>query len=244
LRENEHLKLHDAFIIPAFHGQNDKNVAACIKPVKWLNSGMSDPQVETRPGYPNPPQYREPRRRSDGVPLPKARQWRNWRQTEKLTFGERLQREIDPDQLILTPDQHKAICELKDVDAVQALLSSDFGNSKNPDLARAADVFGALVGDGISVPRIIMILRFQTIAQLMDVAADSRAIYKKANYTKEQRLEALKCAKECAHEMNKIVSQLEKLARSMDYLQELPKDDPVADLPIIQQPRGHAPELE
>lgn len=197
-------------------------------------------------GWPLKPELVQPYRGAGGVPLAKSRRKRSWRKTEVLTFGERLLDECDPEREILTLEQHKQICALQDGDAVAALLHNDFGSYKLPNLTKAAEVFGALAADGISVPRLILVLRFQTVAQLLMVIDDARKLHKDVKYTKAERLDGLKCAKEASMEMAKIVGIIEKAAIKMGYIE---KDLP-ASLPIVMPETekvpviGSAPELE
>lgn len=197
-------------------------------------------------GWPAVPELVQPFRRADGVPKGKTARKRHWRKTEILTFGERLLDECDPERTILSFEQHRKICALQDADAVAALLSSDFGNAKQPDLAKASEVFGILAAHELNVPHVILVLRFQTVAQLLDVWADARAIYKDQRYTREERLDALKCAKEAAVEKNKVVNLIERMAVKLKLVEEQDITGVVAPFPEPPKPKavGSAPELE
>lgn len=205
-------------------------------------SGMYDGIPRTGKGFPDPPRWKEPKRRADGVPLPKDQQGLNWRDTERLTFGERLLRELDPESGTLTHDQHRKICAIDNGEAISALLSADLGDAMCPDLRRAAEVFGKLEEEGLNLPDTTFALRFYALAQLMLNIEDGRQMLRGKLKAKE-RLEALRLCQQATEEFTKLVNYVQTLAIRMNRM-EVPA--PVVAEPVATEPRAPmvAPDLE
>jgi hypothetical protein len=133
-------------------------------------------------------------------------------------FGRQVLDQIDPEGTILTADQHATILSYSGPEQISRLLTAQLGDAMNPDLKLAHDVLGDLDTAGLSIPQMVMAVRFHTIAQLMIVISDSRAIARERGLTKTERLDAARCEMQACAEITRVVNHITHLANKLNMM--------------------------
>lgn len=167
-----------------------------------------------------------PIRNENGVPLPRAEQPRNLFKIEQLNLGEKVIRKIDPDLSILTPEQHQKLVAVENGTAMSQLLALDLGDTLNPDLRRAAEVFGDLGKVGLKMPDVVMSLRFYLMSQIILVTNDAAETLKIPKIKKAERIDAIRLRQQATAELAKAINQVQKLAERLNYIQQIEMPEP------------------
>lgn len=194
----------------------------------------------------DPAKLWEPVRDDNGIPLPKSEQPRKLFKTEKLNFGETLLRSVDPKLEVLSLEQHKAICEITNGEAVTALLHFPVDEAMCPDLREVSKVFGCLAAEGLKIPHIILSLRLYCAAQNALCITDATEILKTPKIKKRERIETLRLKHQAVTELTKNVNSIQKLAEKLAYIQQIEMPEDFEEEPEPPKPLkiGVAPDLE
>lgn len=195
--------------------------------------------------WPDPPEYIEPARGANGVPLAVGERKKPWYKTEVLTLGETALDLLDPSRTTLTEEQHIALCNMKDdKGAISALLKANLDRLLDPDLLGAQAVLGNLGAHNLHPGRIVLSIRFYTLAVAMRNVDYARTLLDdKKKVSIKDRLEAQKQMNKATEELSYITNIIEKLVIKLKML-----DDPKPEAAVEPTPSapsvGVAPDLE
>jgi hypothetical protein len=216
-----------SYIILAFQGQNIAKLAALTAGVNWIYSDSVPDEIAIPPP----------------LSVLKEYQWdTNHQWAEPL--AQKVLNQIDPERNILTPEQQRRVMACPDREAISALLKANLNNVLDPDLKQAHDVLGNLGKHGLNPARMILTIRFFTLAQLMLNLDSARTLLDdKKKVSIKDRLAAQKLMNEAASEFSHVCNLIEKLAKKMELLKEAPPK-PEAKPPPKPRAAGVAPDLE
>lgn len=94
--------------------------------------------------------------------------------------------------------------------AIRELLQCGFGDEEKPEIERLYRIFGDLVKQEIRLPRLIMVVRFCTLAECLRCMEDNRAILADDSIQGMERVSAHKATLEVVARMNQIVTEIQR----------------------------------
>lgn len=163
----------------------------------------------------------------------------------RKSFGQKLADEIG--EGVLNHEQHRRILAVDNGEQIANLLCADVGDAMCPNIKAVHDLLGDCAKAKLSIPNVIISLRFFSAAQMMRVIEEAQQTLD-GKQTKEERLQTLRLKREAVSEFDKIIGHIQRLCTMQKYIEKfritrrIHLNEPVTEAPRVQV--GHAPELE
>jgi hypothetical protein len=162
----------------------------------------------------------------------------DWQSVPKETIGEVLLGKCDPDLTALTEDQRAKILVLSRDSTALQLLQIYLGDTVNPNIGVAYDVFSFTESIETEILPVLLLLRFYAMFQCMYCIDDNRKMLKRSSLKGSDRNTANRIAVDAVSRMDIMLDKTLELSREIaKHRKSEIKPKPVAAI-------GIAPDLE
>lgn len=159
----------------------------------------------------------------------------------KLTFGQQLVKDIDPDGVLLEVEKRAQIETIQDSNALQTMLYADLGSPLTPDIATAQLVFGDLLLRQFEIPQILLTWQMFSLNQCQLTIDAMAEQMKDKTLSGAERVSAGRARLEAVRTMNSLLTNLRTLAKAIGILK---KTRDRSKKGVLKIPKNDAPKFD